>query len=133
MFGSICPCGVEGLAWLDKQEIFVLSDSTYIYEHAGHHDSADFFRVHHDHAGEGPRWLEDEDKGDEDEEDEDDEDKDGKDEDTLAAEQAELEHAWEAPRPAIDDLDDAVPASSDSDDDQPMEEAACPRVPIANS
>ena len=67
--------------------------------------------------------MEDEDKGDEDEEDE----------DTLATEQAELKHAWEAPRPAIDDSDDAGPASSDSDDDQPMEEAACPRVPIANS
>ena len=35
MFGSICPCGVEGFAWLDKREIFVLSDSTCIYEHAG--------------------------------------------------------------------------------------------------
>ena len=35
MFGSICPCGVEGFAWLDKQEIFVLSDSACIYEHAG--------------------------------------------------------------------------------------------------
>ena len=68
-----------------------------------HCDSADFFRVHHDHAGGGPRWLEDEDKGDEDEKDEDDEDEDGKDEDALAAEQAELEHAWEAPRPAIDE------------------------------
>ena len=36
MFGSICPCGVEGFAWLDKREIFVLSDSACIYEHAGH-------------------------------------------------------------------------------------------------
>ena len=35
MFGSICPCGVEGFAWLDKREIFVLSDSACIYEHAG--------------------------------------------------------------------------------------------------
>ena len=36
MFESICPCGVEGFAWLDKREIFVLSDSACIYEHAGH-------------------------------------------------------------------------------------------------
>ena len=35
MFGSICPCGIEGFAWLDKQEIFVLSDSACIYERAG--------------------------------------------------------------------------------------------------
>ena len=35
MFGSICPCGVEGFAWLDKREIFVLSDSTCVYERAG--------------------------------------------------------------------------------------------------
>ena len=35
MFGSICPCGIEGFAWLDKQEIFVLSDSACIYECAG--------------------------------------------------------------------------------------------------
>ena len=36
MFGSICPCGVEGFTSLDKREIFVLSDSACIYEHAGH-------------------------------------------------------------------------------------------------
>ena len=36
MFGSICPCGIEGFSWLDKREIFVLSDSACIYEHAGH-------------------------------------------------------------------------------------------------
>ena len=36
MFGSICPCVVEGFAWLDKREIFVLSDSACIYERAGH-------------------------------------------------------------------------------------------------
>ena len=36
MFGSICPCGVEGFAWLNKREIFVLSDSPGIYERAGH-------------------------------------------------------------------------------------------------
>ena len=35
MFGSICPCGIEGFAWLDKQEICVLSDSACVYEHAG--------------------------------------------------------------------------------------------------
>ena len=35
MFGSICPCGVEGFAWLDKREIFVLSDSACVYERAG--------------------------------------------------------------------------------------------------
>ena len=35
MFGSICPCGVEGFAWLYKQEIFVLSDSACVYERAG--------------------------------------------------------------------------------------------------
>ena len=35
MFGSICPCGIEGFAWLDKREIFVLSDSTCVYERAG--------------------------------------------------------------------------------------------------
>ena len=35
MFGSICPCGIEGFAWLDKWEIFVLSDSACIYECAG--------------------------------------------------------------------------------------------------
>ena len=35
MFGSICPCGIEGFAWLDKREIFVLSDSACIYECAG--------------------------------------------------------------------------------------------------
>ena len=35
MFGSICPCGIEGFAWLDKQEIFGLSDSACFYEHAG--------------------------------------------------------------------------------------------------
>ena len=38
MFGSICPCGVEGFAWLDKREIFVLSDSACIYERAGQRD-----------------------------------------------------------------------------------------------
>ena len=36
MFGSICPCGIEGFSSLDKREIFVLSDFTCIYEHAGH-------------------------------------------------------------------------------------------------
>ena len=36
MFGSICPCGVERFAWLDKREMFVLSDSACIYERAGH-------------------------------------------------------------------------------------------------
>ena len=35
MFGSICPCGVEGFSWLDKREIFVFSDSACIYERAG--------------------------------------------------------------------------------------------------
>ena len=35
MFGSICPCGIEGFALLDKQEIFVLSDSACVYERAG--------------------------------------------------------------------------------------------------
>ena len=35
MFGSICPCGIEGFAWLDKREIFVLSDSACVYERAG--------------------------------------------------------------------------------------------------
>ena len=36
MFGTICPCGIEGFAWLGKREMFVLSDSACIYEHAGH-------------------------------------------------------------------------------------------------
>ena len=39
MFGYICPCGIEGFAWLDKQEIFVLSDSACIYECAGQRKS----------------------------------------------------------------------------------------------
>ena len=40
MFGSICPCGIKGFAWLDKQEIFVFSDSACVYEHAGHHSTS---------------------------------------------------------------------------------------------
>ena len=39
MFGSICPCGIEGFAWLDKREIFVLSDSACVYERAGQQDA----------------------------------------------------------------------------------------------
>ena len=35
MFGSICPCGIEGFAWLDKWEVFVLSNSACVYERAG--------------------------------------------------------------------------------------------------
>ena len=52
MFESICPCGVEGFAWLDKQEIFVLSDSACIYEHAGHRvqrTSWATYQAHHQH------------------------------------------------------------------------------------
>ena len=38
MFGSICPCGIEGFAWLDKREIFVLSDSACVYYTCGDHE-----------------------------------------------------------------------------------------------
>ena len=55
MFPSICPCGINRFAWLDKQKIFVLSNFTCIYKHAGQHGP---FTTYPDANGEPEVMLE---------------------------------------------------------------------------